>query len=93
MRILLLALIALIFSTPTPSSFAAAWQDHSEHQHQSQHDSDKNPFDAETEYVCPMHSQIVKDEPGTCPICGMDLVEREKKQETQMTEGGIADMT
>ena len=26
-------------------------------------------------YVCPMHSQIVRGEPGTCPICGMDLVE------------------
>lgn len=25
-------------------------------------------------YVCPMHPQIVKDEPGNCPICGMDLV-------------------
>jgi Cu(I)/Ag(I) efflux system membrane fusion protein len=23
-----------------------------------------------------MHPQIVKDEPGTCPICGMDLVEK-----------------
>lgn len=28
-------------------------------------------------YVCPMHPQIVRDEPGTCPICGMDLVARE----------------
>lgn len=27
-------------------------------------------------YVCPMHPQIVRDAPGTCPICGMDLVER-----------------
>ena len=27
-------------------------------------------------YVCPMHPQIVKDEPGTCPICGMDLVQK-----------------
>jgi Cu(I)/Ag(I) efflux system membrane fusion protein len=27
-------------------------------------------------YVCPMHPQIVKDEPGSCPICGMDLVEK-----------------
>jgi Cu(I)/Ag(I) efflux system membrane fusion protein len=27
-------------------------------------------------YVCPMHPQIIKDEPGTCPICGMNLVER-----------------
>jgi membrane fusion protein, copper/silver efflux system len=27
-------------------------------------------------YVCPMHPQIVRDEPGDCPICGMDLVAR-----------------
>lgn len=25
-------------------------------------------------YVCPMHPQIIKDEEGSCPICGMDLV-------------------
>jgi Cu(I)/Ag(I) efflux system membrane fusion protein len=25
-------------------------------------------------YVCPMHPQIVRDEEGSCPICGMDLV-------------------
>jgi Cu(I)/Ag(I) efflux system membrane fusion protein len=25
-------------------------------------------------YVCPMHPQIVQGEPGSCPICGMDLV-------------------
>lgn len=27
-----------------------------------------------TAYTCPMHPQIVQDEPGTCPICFMDLV-------------------
>ncbi|MEY3220213.1 MAG: hypothetical protein RIT27_1570 [Pseudomonadota bacterium] len=27
-------------------------------------------------YVCPMHPQIVRDAPGTCPICGMTLVEK-----------------
>jgi Cu(I)/Ag(I) efflux system membrane fusion protein len=27
-------------------------------------------------YVCPMHPKVVRDEPGTCPICGMDLVEK-----------------
>lgn len=27
-------------------------------------------------YVCPMHPQIVRDGPGSCPICGMDLVKR-----------------
>ncbi|MDD5385150.1 MAG: efflux RND transporter periplasmic adaptor subunit [Gallionella sp.] len=28
-------------------------------------------------WVCPMHPQVIKDQPGTCPICGMDLVEME----------------
>lgn len=28
------------------------------------------------QYTCPMHPQIVQDEPGSCPICGMDLVPR-----------------
>ncbi len=27
-----------------------------------------------SKYTCPMHPQIVRDEPGTCPICKMDLV-------------------
>ena len=27
-------------------------------------------------YVCPMHPQIVRDATGTCPICGMSLVEK-----------------
>lgn len=26
------------------------------------------------QYICPMHSHIVKQHPGKCPICGMDLV-------------------
>jgi len=26
-------------------------------------------------YVCPMHPQIIKNQAGSCPICGMDLVE------------------
>ena len=25
-------------------------------------------------YTCPMHPQIVRESPGQCPICGMDLV-------------------
>ncbi len=31
---------------------------------------------AKTEYVCPMHAQIVRDGPGACPICGMALEPR-----------------
>lgn len=33
-------------------------------------------------YVCPMHSQIVRGEPGSCPICGMDLVKIESDDES-----------
>ena len=26
-----------------------------------------------TQYTCPMHPEIVRDQPGSCPICGMAL--------------------
>ncbi|MFU0507013.1 heavy metal translocating P-type ATPase [Pseudaminobacter sp. NGMCC 1.201702] len=26
-----------------------------------------------TKYTCPMHPEIIRDEPGSCPICGMAL--------------------
>ena len=41
--------------------------DHSEHQ--------------STTYTCPMHPEILSDEPGECPICGMDLVALEETSE------------
>jgi Cu(I)/Ag(I) efflux system membrane fusion protein len=28
-------------------------------------------------YICPMHPDVRSDEPGSCPICGMDLVKAE----------------
>src|ERR1041385_4902975 len=28
------------------------------------------------EYTCPMHPEIVRDRPGSCPICGMALEPR-----------------
>ena len=36
-------------------------------------------------YVCPMHPQIVRDEEGSCPICGMDLVQKEAEEEMSDT--------
>ncbi|MEO0285130.1 MAG: heavy metal-binding domain-containing protein, partial [candidate division WOR-3 bacterium] len=29
-----------------------------------------------TLYQCPMHPQIIQEQKGDCPICGMTLVER-----------------
>ncbi len=40
---------------------------------------------ADPNYVCPMHPQIVKDEPGNCPICGMDLVKKEAAKTAENT--------
>lgn len=31
-------------------------------------------------YTCPMHPQIVRDHPGVCPICNMDLVLKESTE-------------
>ena len=31
---------------------------------------------SKTEYTCPMHPEIVRDQPGNCPICGMALEPR-----------------
>ncbi len=30
--------------------------------------------DEATRYTCPMHPHYISDDPGSCPICGMDLV-------------------
>src|SRR4051812_7834107 len=33
--------------------------------------------DAHDEWYCPMHPQVVRSQPGQCPICNMDLKKRE----------------
>jgi Cu(I)/Ag(I) efflux system membrane fusion protein len=39
------------------------------------------------EYRCPMHPDVVRDEPGKCPVCGMDLVKVERQQVGTGTTG------
>ena len=39
--------------------------------------SDIHESSSEDVYTCPMHPEIRRNEPGTCPICGMDLVKKE----------------
>ena len=40
-------------------------------------------------YTCTMHNEVMSNEPGTCPKCGMDLVKQKmtSEQETMMKEG------
>ncbi|GAA3976712.1 efflux RND transporter periplasmic adaptor subunit [Hymenobacter antarcticus] len=35
------------------------------------------------QFTCPMHPQIIRDQAGDCPICGMDLVKKPKAGGTQ----------
>jgi len=34
-------------------------------------------------YTCPMHPQIVQNKPGSCPVCGMDLVPFDKSNKDE----------
>lgn len=42
-------------------------------------------------YTCPMHPQVLQEEPGTCPICFMDLVPV-KSNENDKEENGDHDL-
>lgn len=68
--VVLILLISLLAGcqeeATTPSESLAAVSDDTALEHASKH--------LDPKYVCPMHPQIVRDEAGTCPICGMTLV-------------------
>jgi Cu+-exporting ATPase len=44
------------------------------------------PVASKTEYTCPMHPEIVQDEPGSCPKCGMALEPRTVEAEEDTSE-------
>ncbi len=74
LQVLLLAPLLLLLSAclpegqqPASESLAEALDD-SAGEHAAKH--------LDAKYVCPMHPQIIKDAPATCPICGMDLVKK-----------------
>src|SRR5689334_5264153 len=46
---------------------------------------------AAVEYTCPMHPEIVRNAPGSCPICGMALEPRTPTADVENAE--LRDMT
>src|SRR5216117_2077995 len=42
------------------------------HEHGRGHETARAP----AEWTCPMHPEVVRNAPGTCPICGMALEPR-----------------
>ncbi|MFI8379957.1 efflux RND transporter periplasmic adaptor subunit [Leeuwenhoekiella sp. NPDC079379] len=56
----------ILFNTTTKNSVA---NDEASHEHSAN--------ESVQLYTCSMHPQIIREEPDDCPICGMDLVEKE----------------
>lgn len=42
--------------------------------HDETHEHEQSDQNGNIEYTCSMHPQVRQDEPGDCPICGMDLI-------------------
>ncbi|WP_127347661.1 efflux RND transporter periplasmic adaptor subunit [Pseudidiomarina mangrovi] len=81
--LLSLCLATLVLAPLSASAVVLQQHDHSAHQQQPLLDGVEN---AESSlYVCPMHPHIVQGEPGTCPICGMDLVARKNSPNRQVS--------
>jgi Cu+-exporting ATPase len=51
----------------------------------------REPQPVAAEYTCPMHPEVVRSKPGTCPICGMALEPRHAAMEEDRSE--LRDMT
>jgi Cu(I)/Ag(I) efflux system membrane fusion protein len=47
------------------------------------HDHASHESVPEEYYTCPMHHSVRSDQPGACPICGMDLVKKTANTATQ----------
>jgi len=43
-------------------------------------------------YVCPMHAAVVSKQPGSCPVCGMDLVKRKPAAQTGTAGDGLPEV-
>ncbi len=46
---------------------------------------------SDTHYTCSMHPQIIRDKPGKCPICHMDLISVDRKKTTAKNEIELSD--
>ena len=54
------------------------------HDDHEKDDGHQQEAEGKVQYTCPMHPFIIKDQPGTCPICNMTLVK--KVEGTQATD-------
>ena len=79
---LILALGGCLESSTDPGESMHAATDDTALEHAQKH--------LDPKYVCPMHPQIVRDEEGSCPICGMDLVAKQLSAASPPQETAMA---
>ena len=73
----IIATLVLIIGIFIGASLFSSESQNKEHNHgQLQESADTSA------YTCSMHPQIRKDEPGNCPICGMDLIPASSMEES-----------
>jgi len=64
-----------------------------ERESENEMEEEKGP-EYTSRYICPMHCEgSGSDEPGECPVCGMDYVKNEDFQGSEMKENGEMDDT
>jgi heavy metal translocating P-type ATPase len=57
------------------------------HSHNHEHATkEQKPNEASIEYTCPMHPEVSRNAPGSCPICGMDLVPKVVQKDNEQEE-------
>ncbi|WP_417663752.1 efflux RND transporter periplasmic adaptor subunit [Pseudidiomarina donghaiensis] len=74
---LIMLMVSIALLVPATHSLAQAQEFELKHDHAEQQQQG-------VEYVCPMHSHIISDEPGTCPICGMDLEPQQRAEQVNV---------
>src|SRR3989344_5332504 len=63
---------------------------HSEHVHDEQ--AMEEPKNGErVAYTCPMHPEVIKDRPGKCPGCGMELIKSQSSKVKAQKSGRHAE--
>ncbi len=87
LRILLFLPVFTLFMVACNNGDSASHDDHTE-MHDGDHEGhkvnqdgsikDKSGPEYTSDYICPMHCEgSGSDEPGKCPVCGMDYVKNE----------------
>ncbi len=65
--------------------FLLVWVSCNQKNKQPEHKDDR-------QYTCSMHPQIIKNAPGTCPICGMELVPLHAHDQHSKTNDSLGDI-